>query len=118
MTRRVVPYVSLRLPPPISTNAIWRAFGNRNIKSAKYRTWQKEAGWMLAAQNPGRIDGAYEMTVIVAKKCKADLDNCVKAYSDLAQTHGVISNDRLCKKLIVTRGDEAESLIVFTASNQ
>lgn len=116
--RKIVQCVVLRLPPPISANAIWRSFGGRNIKSQKYREWLVEAGWKLQSQNPGRIDGAYGLTIRVPRKCRLDLDNVPKAISDLAQAHGVISNDRLCEKILVERGVEDETVVMFVSTKE
>jgi Holliday junction resolvase RusA-like endonuclease len=114
--RRVVQCVILRLPPPISANAIWRSVRGRNIKSQRYRDWELDAGIKLAVQNPGRIEGAYALTIKVPKKCRLDLDNVPKAISDLCQKHGVISNDRLCEKLLVERGVEEETVCMLVST--
>ncbi len=55
--RAEVLHVYVTLPPPISTNAIWRSYarGGRlaSIKSEKYRLWIEVAGEMLESQKPG-----------------------------------------------------------------
>lgn len=114
--RKSVQCVVLRLPPPISANAIWRAINGRNIKSKRYRDWELFAGAQLMAQRPGRIDGPYALSIKVPRKCRLDLDNVPKAISDLAQKHGVISNDRLCSKILVERGVEEETVCMFVST--
>lgn len=113
--RPVVQDIILRLPPPISTNAIWRSFvrGGRatTIKSADYRKWMVDAGAMLEAQRPGRVEGAYKLSIALPIKCRIDLDNTVKAYSDLLETHQVVANDRLMQRLEVWRGEETETVV-------
>jgi Holliday junction resolvase RusA-like endonuclease len=116
MDRKPVQCVIIRLPPPISANAIWRSVRGRNIKSARYRDWELVAGAQLNMQNPGRIDGPYALSIKVPKKCRLDLDNVPKAISDLAQKHGVISNDRLCARVLVERGVEDETVVMFCST--
>ena len=118
--RLVVSEVMLRLPPPISTNASWRAFvrGGKatTIKSADYRKWIADAGAMLEAQRPGRVEGKYEMRVALPVKSRLDLDNACKAVSDLLQLHQVVANDRLMQRLEVWRGEDAETTVWISAS--
>jgi Holliday junction resolvase RusA-like endonuclease len=106
--RREVMSVYLTLPPPISTNAIWRSFarGKRvtTIKSQKYRDWITVAGWELESQNPGKIVGSYGMTIKVPRKSRIDLDNAIKAIGDLLQAHGVVGNDRNCSQITISKG--------------
>ena len=113
--RPLVQDIILRLPPPISTNAIWRSFvrGGRatTIKSAAYRKWMADAGAMLEAQRPGCVEGAYKLSLALPCKCRIDLDNSVKAYSDLLEAHQVVANDRLMQRLEVWRGEETETVV-------
>lgn len=104
-------FISLTLPAPISTNALWRPTlrmrtnGKRApsiSKTAKYEAWIKEAGWTLQAQRPGKINGPYALTIKVSRSFLGDLDNASKATSDLLQRHGVIENDRLAQKIELT----------------
>lgn len=109
--------VRLHLPEPPSANALLRnvsaserATALRHgkslpgrVKSAAYLTWANAAGWELASQRPGRIEGRYELTIAVSEDARLDLDNAPKAVSDLAQTHGLIANDRLAERVIVER---------------
>ena len=114
--RKPAQCVILRLPPPISANAIWRSFKGRNIKSREYRSWIEAAGLKLNVQNPGCIEGHYALTIRVPKKCRIDLDNVPKAINDLAQLHGVIKNDRLCERVLVERGIEEETVVMFVST--
>ena len=111
----------LELPRPISTNAIWRnvvvAGKPRTLKSREYLAWESEAGLRLNTQRPGMVEGAYGLTITVTRKSRIDLDNCVKAVSDLLQSQGVIENDRLCEQLTVKRGD-VEGMSVMVVSTK
>ncbi len=78
---------------PFSTNAIWRAFKGRNIKSREYREWQKASGAELETQSPACVPGAISVRIKLAKKCRLDADNPIKSYLDLLTAHGVIEGD-------------------------
>jgi Holliday junction resolvase RusA-like endonuclease len=43
----------------------------------------------------------YALRVTVPATMPADIDNCLKALSDLLQEHGVVENDRLYRRLMV-----------------
>jgi Holliday junction resolvase RusA-like endonuclease len=69
------------------------------IKTAAYAAWITEAGMKLNRQNPGCVKGPYALTLILQDGLRLDLDNAIKATSDLLQTHGVIENDKLCREI-------------------
>ena len=95
--------------PSISVNAIYRAFarGRRvaTIKSEAYRDFIKAAGAELEAQSPGCVAGKFGLTIKLAKSCRIDADNTAKAWLDLLQLHGVVDNDRHCRRLLVEYSD-------------
>jgi hypothetical protein len=47
-------------------------------------------------------------TLRVPSRTPGDIDNRLKALSDLLQEHGIVENDRLCPRLLIERGDLAE----------
>ena len=103
----------IHLPFPPSVNALWRAVKGRNIKSAQYRAWEKEAGWSLN-HNPswiGHQNKPYhlDITLVRPDKRKRDLDNVgSKAISDLLVKHGITPDDSLMQSLTVRWADAAE----------
>lgn len=124
IVRKVMQYVGLRLPPPISTNAIWRAYVRKghatNIKSKEYRCWITVAGQELEMQRPGRVPGPYGLRIAVPTKCRIDLDNCCKAAIDLLVLHGVVEGDgpKYLQKLEVWRGTEPEAMHIMIISTK
>ncbi|WP_331316497.1 hypothetical protein [Methylobacterium mesophilicum] len=93
--RRVVDSVTVLLPVPPSVNALYRHGGGKGPhRSDVYRSWIDGAGWRLQAQRPGRVPGPYVLLLAVPRTSRMDLDNSVKAVSDLLQRHGVVDNDR------------------------
>lgn len=92
--------VHIDLPLPISTNALWRPVNGGMVKTDRYRSWHRTAGDQLANQRPGRVAGPYTLTLLVnRRRSKMDLDNAIKATSDLLQHHGVIDNDRKAEEI-------------------
>lgn len=100
--RRIDDIVRILLPVPVSVNAIYspRKGGGLRLSDA-YSTWIQDAGWRLIQQRPGRIAGRYHLTVRIPDECGADLDNLIKATSDLLQLHGVVRNDRFADRIVL-----------------
>jgi len=105
MERKPSQYVALDLPRPISTNALWRPRPGGMCKTVAYKDWLTEAGLVLNSQRPGHVAGPYCITIRVARGWRGDLDNAVKAVSDLLQVHSVIENDKLAQRVIIERSD-------------
>lgn len=93
--------LSLDFPP--SVNRLWRVSKAGGMyRSPKYAEWRKATMWDVAAQAKGiKIKGEYKLTVNVVKPDKRhrDLDNIIKAVSDILESSGVIENDKLCQRL-------------------
>lgn len=116
--------VEIKLPNPPSANAL---FANRKrdpfakptarklpgrVKTAKYRQWIEDAGWMLAMQRPGSIVGRYTLDITPGRGM-ADIDNLVKGISDLLVSHRVIEDDSLAERVTLSWGpDGAETVVV------
>ena len=105
--RRAVECLELVLPAPPSANNLFynRKEGGRG-KTQAYRDWIIESGWRLQQQNPGMIDGSYEIEIIVGKTNVRDIANSEKALSDLLVRHGVVIDDSLAERIVMTRSGE------------
>jgi crossover junction endodeoxyribonuclease RusA len=94
--------VNLQIPLPPSVNRLWRTTKNVGgmYRSAKYTAWIKEAYAMILIQMRGqkRVRGEYKLTIECTKpdRRKRDLDNILKALSDILTHSGVIEDDSLC----------------------
>lgn len=98
--------VSIDLPRPPSVNNLFRNVpGKGRVKTSDYRSWLQQAGWLIKAQRPGKVEGEYKLLVLIGPT-KADIGNLEKALSDLLQAHGVIENDRLSQGILLERSDE------------
>ena len=112
--RRDVARVCLRLPTPVSVNDLHAPKASGGIRTSDaYNAWIEEAGWTLKTQRFGRIAGRYTLDLGIPRSCGLDLDNAVKATSDLLQLHGVIRNDRDAERIGLWWQDiSAETLVI------
>jgi crossover junction endodeoxyribonuclease RusA len=91
--------LTVTLPFPPSTNALWRAVRGRNIKSEPYRKWEAEAMGIVMAErprlNPHKVTGPYSISIVAERPDarRRDLGNLEKAASDLLVTMGLIHDD-------------------------
>jgi crossover junction endodeoxyribonuclease RusA len=98
--------VVFNLPKPPSVNQLYRNVPRvGRVKTAVYRAWEQEAGWLLRAQRPQPVHGAYRLLALVGPT-RADIGNLEKALSDLLQSCGVIDNDRLCQGFLMERSND------------
>lgn len=98
----------LSLPFPPSVNNLYvNVPGKGRIKSPEYRQWLAEAGWLLKAQKPAKVEGAYRLAIIADRPDRRarDLDNLAKAVSDLLKKQGVITDDSHAQTLLLAWSD-------------
>lgn len=100
--------VTLDLPYPPSANGLFaNVAGRGRVRSDRYRQWANAAGWQLVSQKPGKVAGRYVLALEVERRDrrKRDLDNLLKAVSDLLVQHGVIEADHLAEHIHLAWGD-------------
>jgi Holliday junction resolvase RusA-like endonuclease len=97
----------LRLPMPISTNAMYRNVPKvGRVKTTVYKQWIRQAGLELNLQRPEKFDGDVGVEIVFGPRNKRrDIDNCIKPVLDLLQKHGVIKNDNQVVKVSAAWGD-------------
>ena len=102
--------IVLTLPMPPSTNRLWRIAGKRLIRSEAYKSWQIEAGWIIQGKKAaGRLrglTGPYLLDIEAARGRRRDLDNIVKAASDIRVKQGVVRDDSDCAGLTMRWTDD------------
>jgi Holliday junction resolvase RusA-like endonuclease len=104
--------ISITLPKPPSVNELFANVpGTGRVKTQKYRSWERDAGWLLREQRPGHIEGHYELTIRMPRG-RGDLGNAEKATSDLLVKHGVIDDDKFARRIVLERDDEAKDMVV------
>ena len=98
----------LTLPWPPSTNAIWRSYRGRVVRSAAYKSWQVRAGKEIMVQRPGRHKGPVSVHIELASPTKRafDIDNRVKPILDLLVDMQIIEGDdnAIIQQISVCRG--------------
>lgn len=115
----------INLPFPPTTNSLTGVHNGRKIKSKRYRTWEKAAGWRLrlssetypqiwAASVMPKGDGPYhlEITLVRPDKRSRDVNNYDKAISDLLVTHGITPDDHLMQSLMVRWADARDGPVI------
>lgn len=94
--------ITLDLPPPPSTNRIWRFARGHVYKSKEYVAWQREcdAAVLINKQYPrNKITGPFEFILqLAANSHNGDGDNRIKAVLDWLESRQIIANDKHCKK--------------------
>lgn len=112
--------IEIVLPLPPSVNALWRVAKNGRVyATAKYKVWKEAAVWEAAAQASGqKITGSYRLTlqVVAPDKRRQDLDNLLKATSDMLQSAGLIENDHLCRSLSASWQAEGPQCLIIIES--
>jgi crossover junction endodeoxyribonuclease RusA len=108
-------YACLILPFPGSVNTLWRAYNNRNIKSARGREYDKDAARALERQRP--LPFFSKPVQIVASmgrpdKRRRDIDNHWKAAGDALVAAGVLADDSLIHRLTLQWVDDVTGVRV------
>lgn len=96
----------IKLPFPPSTNTLFaNVRGKGRVKTERYKTWIAAAGWDVKGAEP--VDGPYHLEIVLKRpdNRRRDLDNCIKAISDLLVEHGITPDDSLCQGLTVQWSD-------------
>ena len=89
-----IAYIVLPMPP--TTNNLFAGNGKRRYRTAKYKSWAKEAGLMLMLQQPPQYRGQVCVHLFVGEpKNERDMDlaNREKAAIDLLVEHQIIQGD-------------------------
>lgn len=107
--------IVLTLPIAPSVNRLWRIAGKKLIKSAEYKAWLEEAGWMVKQQTRQTVDGKYALHIKAKKENKRrDLDNLLKATSDLLVGLNVVEDDSMCMALAAEWSTETMAPMIVT----
>jgi Holliday junction resolvase RusA-like endonuclease len=87
---------TVTIPVPPSTNKLYGVGrqGQRYL-TAGYRRWRNNAGYMVNGQHPKAITGRYRLFLRVPKTRK-DVDNMMKATTDLLVFLKLTPDDRNC----------------------
>ncbi len=108
---------AIHLPWPPSLNGMYANYHNRGrIKTAPYKDWLNEAGWMLNQQSIPRFSGPVRIRYTFGpKKGRYDLSNFIKPIEDLLVTHRIIPDDNasVIKRFTVCQGENVDGVLVL-----
>lgn len=112
--------ITLSTWPP-STNALYRnAPRVGRVKTRDYKTWLNAAGWQLKEQRVGHVSGPYFLHLALARpkdKRRRDIDNRIKAASDLLVSLGITDDDAKAEDCRVFYDDTlAEGCVITVGS--
>ena len=107
--------IQIELPLAPSVNALWRISGKRLYRTKQYKDWLEEAGWMVRQQTRKTVDGEYALHIRAVRSNKRrDLDNLLKATSDLLVELRIVEDDSQCVALAAEWADESSAPMIVT----
>ena len=94
--------IVLDLPMPPSTNGLYRNVpGRGRVKTQRLNTWLRAAGHDINRQPCQRIIGDYSLGIYInpPDRRRRDIDNHIKAISDLLVEHRLVDDDSLARSI-------------------
>ncbi len=111
------PMIELRLPVPVSVNAMYRNVAKvGRVKTGKYTNWLKEADKWLLTQKRGLkpFEGPCAVELRVPAKCRADVSNLIKCAEDFLVSRLITPDDRYTRKVSAERDASLTDHCVIT----
>src|SRR5258708_5633584 len=111
----------IRLPLPISTNALyannWRGSGKGRYKTTEYKDWLKRADSLLMTQKwaPIVFAGELDIYIKVTKNTRCDVDNLIKCVLDFLVSRGITGDDRHHRKVSIEKADIVDCEVEIVA---
>lgn len=99
---------SVTLPLPTSANRLWRRGkgGKSTHISPEYAAWKSDARASLRRMDLVPVFGPYRLLIEVSDRDKGDLDNRIKAVSDVLVSLQLTSDDRNAFEVTVRRNKQ------------
>lgn len=94
--------IVISLPFAPSMNRLWRISRHGGMhKSKVYQEWLAECGALIYQGQVVPILGSYRLLIEAVRpdKRRRDIDNLIKAVSDVLQDTGLVENDCLCEEV-------------------
>ena len=114
--------ICIKLPFPVSSNNLYANRKGGRYKTKRYETWLNAAGWDIKEQKPKRLEGPYQITLLLdnsrrfnkdGTRKKIDASNFIKAPSDLLVAHGIIEDDSLEERVVLQWSDTVKGCLVI-----
>ena len=114
---------------PPSTNGLRKSFVKNgkvfSAKSDQYAAWREAALWEIAAQRPGKVEGAYTLSIAAQRHWRSkrarDIDNIIKPLSDCLVKAGIVEDDSLAESVSARWADDLEGkavVIIIQEANE
>ncbi len=97
---------TILLPLPPTANHMWVHAGSRHFRAPHYVSWLTECSWRLTAEKFPRFHGKFAMSLDLPRGMRGDIDNRTKCALDLLVRNSIVSDDRHCDRLIISRVDD------------
>ena len=107
--------IVLSLPFAPSINRLWRVGKGKKIyKSRVYEDWIAECQVVIFQAKAIPVLGKYKLTIEAVRpdKRRRDVDNLIKAVSDVLESTGLIENDCLCEEVIARWVEHGPPMLV------
>lgn len=104
----------LNLPMAPSVNRLWRMGKGKMYKSTEYGAWISVCSLIARVNKPVPILGKYKLLIEVQRpdKRRRDIDNFIKATSDLLEHAKLIENDCFCEEVTARWAGSGSNMIV------
>jgi Holliday junction resolvase RusA-like endonuclease len=102
--RQVAQCVSYRLPFPLSVNNLFFNTKRGRVKTTRYQAWLREVSSVLKSQGLVYIPGKVTVRILLIRpdKRRRDVDNYGKSLIDSLVLNGIIEDDSLIEKLMLS----------------
>src|SRR5262249_29623471 len=105
--------ITVALPMPPSTNALYSTYKGRRVKSKVARRWAQDAAWQIKIPAGRlRIQGPGAVSLVLPLEMNGDADNRLKAVLDAVVASGVCEDDRHCFGINVERTGESDQAVI------
>lgn len=95
--------LELPYPPSTNHNAYWGVVGHRRYLTARAKAFRADVCAAARLREGFQVPLAMTVDLYPTDRRKRDIDNPIKALMDALQHAGVIADDCLVDRLIVTR---------------
>lgn len=108
--------IVLELPFAPSVNRLWRVGrGKKMYKSKVYEEWIDVCRLLILRNKTVPILGSYKLCIIAVKpdRRRRDIDNLIKAVSDVLQDTGLIEDDSLCQEVTAKWASNGPEMLII-----
>ncbi len=95
--------VELPIPPSLNNAYPTNKRTGKRYPSPRLTAWKEMAGWEIKAAKIAKIAGAYKLDIQVHSSLRGDIDNRIKAISDLLVEHGITPDDAKAQSIRIWR---------------